>query len=61
MASKSTHFSLRLHPDLKRRAEKAAADDQRPLSSLVKSLLHNHCKEREGDAGAPKPGKRGQK
>ena len=58
MRQKTAHVSLRMDPALKARAEKAAAEDQRTLSSLTKALLHNHCKARESDAEARQPAKR---
>jgi hypothetical protein len=35
-----------MDPKLKQVAEKAAAEDQRALSSLIAVLLAQHCKER---------------
>ena len=40
-------FSLRMKPELKQRAEKAAAEESRSLSSLIEVLLAQHCKQRE--------------
>jgi len=50
MRRKTSHVSLRLDPELKQNAEKAARDDRRSLSSLAAVLLARHCKEHEGDA-----------
>ena len=61
MRRKTSHVSLRLDPELKQNAEKAARDDRRSLSSLAEVLLARHCKEREGDAEARQPTKRGVK
>jgi hypothetical protein len=44
---KTAYLSLRLDPQLKAAAEKAAAEDRRSLSSLTEVLLAQHCKERE--------------
>ena len=54
MARKTSHFSLRMDPKLKRVAEKVAAEDRRPLSSLIAVLLAQHCKERAPLADAPR-------
>jgi hypothetical protein len=35
-----------MDPKLRQSAEKAAADDHRPLSSLIQHLLHQHCADR---------------
>jgi hypothetical protein len=50
---KTAYVSLRLDPELKQNAEKAARDDCRTLSSLAEVLLHRHCKGQESDAAAP--------
>jgi hypothetical protein len=47
MERKTAYLSLRIGAALKRAAERAAAKDHRPLSSLVALLLANHCKEHE--------------
>jgi len=44
---KTALFSLRMKPELKQRAEKAAAEESRSLSSLIEVLLAQHCKQRE--------------
>jgi hypothetical protein len=36
--------NLRIQPSLKEAAEKAAADDQRSLTSLIEKLLVDHLK-----------------
>jgi hypothetical protein len=61
MVSKTAHFSLRLDPKLKQAATQAAADDHRPLGSLIKKLLSDHCEGREPAGEAKPPSKRGQK
>jgi hypothetical protein len=40
--TKSTQILIRVRPSLKALAEKAAADDQRSLSSLFEKLLTDH-------------------
>jgi predicted HicB family RNase H-like nuclease len=37
-------MTLRVDPEIKTAAEKAAAQDRRSLTSLVEVLLVNHCK-----------------
>lgn len=44
MTQKSLPVSLRLNPATKVAAEKAAADDQRSLSSLIEKLLTDFLK-----------------
>jgi hypothetical protein len=46
--TKSAIVQLRLRPSLKEAAEKAAADDQRSLTSLIEKLLMDHLGKREG-------------
>jgi hypothetical protein len=41
---KTAQVNLRIDPSLKEAAEKAAADDQRSLTSLVEKLLTEHLK-----------------
>ena len=41
---KTAQVNLRLMPELKKAAEKAAADDQRTLTSLVEKLLTEHLR-----------------
>ena len=41
---KVAQVNLRLKPSLKTLAEKAAADDQRSLTSLIEKLLVEHLK-----------------
>jgi hypothetical protein len=47
MARKTEQVNLRMDSKLKQLAEKAAAEDHRPLSGLIQHLLANHCKDRE--------------
>ena len=42
----SANLNLRIAPALKAAAEKAAADDQRSLSSLIEKLLTDHVRDR---------------
>ena len=41
---KTAQVNLRIDPELKKAAERAAADDQRSLTSLVEKLLVDHLK-----------------
>jgi len=43
---KTAQVNLRLEPELKKAAEKAAAEDHRSLTSLVEKLLADYCKKR---------------
>lgn len=43
---KTAQVNLRIAPALKAAAEKAAADDQRSLTSLVEKLLTDHVRDR---------------
>ena len=43
---KTAQVNLRIDPKLKALADKAAADDQRSLTSLVEKLLTDHLRER---------------
>jgi hypothetical protein len=43
---RSAQFNMRIDPELKEAAEKAAADDRRSLSSLIEKLLTDYCRER---------------
>jgi hypothetical protein len=43
---RSTQFNMRIDPELKEAAERAATDDRRSLSSLVEKLLTDYCRER---------------
>lgn len=43
---KTANLNLRIAPALKAAAEKAAADDQRSLSSLIEKLLTDHVRDR---------------
>jgi hypothetical protein len=49
---KTAQLNLRIDSKLKEDAQKAAAEDHRPLGSLVSHLLANHCKGRETPAEA---------
>jgi hypothetical protein len=54
---RSAQFNMRMDPELKEAAEKAAADDRRSLSSLVEKLLTDYCRERgflDGEGRLPK-------
>jgi hypothetical protein len=42
---KSAPVNLRIRPSLKEAAEKAAADDQRSLTSLIEKLLTDYLRE----------------
>jgi hypothetical protein len=42
--NKTAQVNLRIAPELKAAADKAAADDQRSLTSLVEKLLVEHLK-----------------
>jgi hypothetical protein len=46
-ATKSVQVNLRITPILKRAAVKAAADDQRSLTSLIEKLLTDYLKEKK--------------
>ena len=54
---KTAHFSMRIDPELKEAAEKAAADDRRSLSSLIEKLLTDYCR----DQGLLRPERRSRK
>jgi hypothetical protein len=41
---KTAQFNMRMDPDLKEVAEKAAAADRRSLSSLIEKLLEDYCR-----------------
>jgi hypothetical protein len=43
---KTTNFFMRMDPEVKEAAEKAAAEDRRSLASLIEVLLTDYCKER---------------
>ena len=45
---KTAQVNLRIDPKLKAAAEKAAAEDNRSLTSLVEKLLMDHLKKRRG-------------
>jgi hypothetical protein len=44
---KTAHLSLRLDPQLKAAAERAASEDQRSVSALIEMLLANYCQNRK--------------
>jgi hypothetical protein len=44
--TKIAQVNLRLKPSLKAAAEKAAAEDQRSLTSLIEKLLTDHLKKK---------------
>ena len=48
---KTAQVNLRIDPKLKEAAEKAAADDQRSLTSLIEKLLTDHLR-RKGYSAA---------
>lgn len=54
--TKTAVLNLRIEPDIKTAAEKAAADDRRSLTSLVEKLLLDYLRDKgylpETDAGA---------
>ena len=41
---KTATLNIRINPDLKALAEKAATDDQRSITSLVEKLLTSHLR-----------------
>jgi hypothetical protein len=43
---KTAQVNLRLMPEMKAAAEKAAADDRRSLTSLIEKLLDDHLREK---------------
>ena len=43
---KTATLNLRIAPEIKDAAERAAADDHRSLTSLVEKLLAEHCRAR---------------
>jgi hypothetical protein len=44
-ALKSTTFTLRMDPRIKREAERAAGNERRSLASLIEVLLIQHCQQ----------------
>jgi hypothetical protein len=42
---KTLQFNMRMRPELKEAAERAAADDQRSIASLIEKLLTDYCRE----------------
>jgi predicted HicB family RNase H-like nuclease len=47
----SAQINLRIDPDLKEAAERAALADRRSLSALIKKLLENYCREHGFEIG----------
>jgi hypothetical protein len=45
---KNAQVNLRIKPSLKRAAEKAAAEDNRSLTSLIEKLLIDYLKKQRG-------------
>jgi hypothetical protein len=43
---KTAQVNLRIRPELKTAAEKAASDDHRSLTSLIEKLLSDHLSKR---------------
>ena len=43
---KTAQVNLRIRPELKKAAEKAAADDHRSLTSLVEKLLSDYLRKK---------------
>lgn len=43
---KTAQMNLRLRPELKEAAERAARDDNRTLTSLIEKLLMDYCRKR---------------
>lgn len=43
---KTAQVNLRILPELKEAAERAASDDQRSLTSLVEKLLTDHLRDK---------------
>ena len=46
--TKTAQILMRVRPSLKKAAEKAAADDQRSLSSLIEKLITEHLRRKGG-------------
>ena len=44
--NKTAQVNLRIYPELKNAADKAAADDNRSLTSLIEKLLTDYLKKR---------------
>jgi hypothetical protein len=53
----TAQFTMRIDPELKEAAERAAADDRRSLSSLIEKLLTDYCR----DQGLLRPERRPRK
>jgi hypothetical protein len=43
---KTLQFNMRMTPQLREAAERAAADDARSIASLIEKLLTTYCRER---------------
>jgi hypothetical protein len=54
---KTAQINLRIAPSLKEAAERAAADDQRSLTSLVEKLLTDYLAEKDVALSRPRRGK----
>jgi predicted HicB family RNase H-like nuclease len=50
----TAQVNFRVDPDLKRAAELAALRDRRSLSSLIKKLLTDYCREQGIEIGKPR-------
>jgi predicted HicB family RNase H-like nuclease len=50
----TAQVNFRIDPDLKRAAELAALRDRRSLSSLIKKLLTDYCREQGIEIGKPR-------
>lgn len=44
--NKSAQLNIRIKPEMKAAADRAAADDQRSLTSLIEKLLSDYLKQR---------------
>jgi len=54
---KTTQYYMRMDPEVKEAAERAASDDRRSLASLIDKLLTDYCLE-HGYLKKPRRGKR---
>jgi hypothetical protein len=52
---KTAQVNLRIRPELKTAAEKAASDDHRSLTSLIEKLLSDYLKKRGKDLTGKSP------
>ena len=55
---KTATINVRISPELKDAAERAAAKDRRSLTSLIEKLLDDHLREVGEPIGKPVAGKR---